>query len=345
MIENALLRELAVCWRITNQETFRGMLKMPSLQLHDGMSRYGFWRRRERLLSISRDFVMTSAWNKVLTVLKHEMVHQYVSEILYMDDENPHGPVFQSMCELFHVESHAEADMLENGSRPPAMILERIQKLLSLAGSSNIHEAESAMNKANTLLLKWNISALEEERQRLFIHRNLGTPGRIDIINRILSQIIRDFFFVEILWVSSYDANADRKGRVMEICGTRENVDIAEYAHAFLLNTTESYWRSYKIANPHARRKDYVYGILLGFYEKLKQQQSSSHTEQGLVWLGDPHLKAYFDRRHPRVRQVRSSSSSFNEDSLNDGIAQGHKVVLARGLEKTAARNFLLTGG
>jgi len=45
-------------------------------------------------------------------------------------------------------------------------ILEKIQKLLSLATSDNEHEAKAAMDKANALLVKHNLS-MQEAKENL----------------------------------------------------------------------------------------------------------------------------------------------------------------------------------
>lgn len=339
---NLALKEVQLCWREINQETFANCLKQPIFRLHSGKSRFGMWTPGERCISMSADFIMDEAWNKIITVIKHEMLHQYIDEVMKAEDTSPHGLLFKAMSKKFNIETYQEADIDVVENSPNSSVLERVRKLLSLASSSNVHEAETAMNKANLLILKWNLKLSRESENKLFIHKHLGKPGRIDMIKRTLSQILRDFFFVEVLWVQSYDVKMQKRGSVMEICGSRENVDIAEYVYHFLSNISEMYWKDYKKKNKASKRMHYIYGLLLGFYEKLEFQNSHQATEHGLIWKGDPELKKYFNRRHPRTRSVGSSSTRLHAESVEDGIETGKRVILSKGIKNQKNRNLLL---
>jgi hypothetical protein len=50
--------------------------------LSDSERRLGEWNRAQRTISISRRLVVQQPWGVVREVLKHEMAHQYVFEIL-----------------------------------------------------------------------------------------------------------------------------------------------------------------------------------------------------------------------------------------------------------------------
>lgn len=329
-LEQALLEELKTSWRNFNDWDFGQTLFVPVFQLHDGLSRLGYWEHGSRTISISRDYAFTERWNKTLTVLKHEMVHQYIDEVLHSPEEKPHGPLFQSLCERFKVDSFEEADMVSSEQKH-SQVFEKIRKLLSLATSENVNESEVAMNKANALMMRWNIERLEKEDPK-FIHRHLGKPGRLNVIVKMLSTILHSHFFVEALFLESYDVKLAKRGRVLEICGLRENVEIAEYVYHYLLNTAEMHWKIHKKENKASHRTNYIYGLLLGFYEKLEEQQSQQKQDQALVWLGDPELARYFKKRYPYTRSAGSSSMTMNKDSFDAGKKQGRSVVISKGL-------------
>jgi hypothetical protein len=102
-------------------------------------------------------------------VLLHEIAHQFADEVLGAFGESPHGLQFQKACHLLRANPRAsEAYPLlddrvkADGLRPEDKTFLRIKKLMALATSSNLHEAEAAMAKAHALMAKHNLHLLEE---------------------------------------------------------------------------------------------------------------------------------------------------------------------------------------
>jgi hypothetical protein len=62
-------------------------------------SRLGRWIESTRTLEISRPLVLEQPWGIVVEVLKHEMAHQYVSEVLGERHETAHGPNFRPVVQ------------------------------------------------------------------------------------------------------------------------------------------------------------------------------------------------------------------------------------------------------
>ena len=125
-------------------------------------------------------------------------------------------------------------------------ILDKVHKLLALAQSPNEHEAQNAMTKAHEFLLKHNLSLLDVQTEWNYIYRQIGEVGRRNPIKSIISAIISKFFFVEAIWTFGYDQHKNRSGQVLEIYGTPENVEMAEYVYDYLRNISELLWTEYK---------------------------------------------------------------------------------------------------
>ena len=182
----ATVRELLRSWHHFNATLFRRALNPPQLGLSPSGSKLGMWLPATRALLLSESLVMTKPWGVVLEVLKHEMAHQYVHEILGRTDESAHGPAFQAVCARMGIDASA-AGLPAEPSREAAeedddrsRQLRRIARLLSLAESQNIHEAESAMQEAQRLLLKYNLEVPTTDGRR-YSFRHLGQPrGRVD---------------------------------------------------------------------------------------------------------------------------------------------------------------------
>src|SRR5690349_11084953 len=94
-LEAALLRALADTWDDVNRTHFGGRLRRPVLALHDGPGRLGQWSGERRQLSLSRALVWEQPWGVVREVLRHEVAHQFVDQILQAHDESAHGPAFE----------------------------------------------------------------------------------------------------------------------------------------------------------------------------------------------------------------------------------------------------------
>jgi hypothetical protein len=341
-LEAALLRQLLATWRTLNDSYFKGRLRAPTLALADGAHKLGQWLAADRRIELQRAFVVDGAWGVVVEVLKHEMAHQFVTEALGDPDPTPHGPAFRAVCERHGIDAAATGVPDAAPSPEADRVLARVAKLLALAESPNVHEAESAMAEAQRLLLKHN---LDVTARSAYSFRHLGTPsGRVCEAERILANILNDHFFVECIWVPAWRAREGKRGSVLEVCGTTLNLTIAEHTHAFLLHTADRLWEAYR--RDHAignrDRRTYQAGVMTGFREKLDGERKR-HQRAGLVWVGDADLGRYWRRRHPYVRFSRHTGAAQNEAHAH-GRAAGRGIVLQRAVHERVSRGRLLPG-
>jgi predicted SprT family Zn-dependent metalloprotease len=107
-LERLTLRALADAWDDTNATFFKRALRRPVLALSDTSQRLGRWVSAERTLEISRRVLSEQSWGVVLEVLKHEMAHQFVDEVLGQRSEAAHGPAFRQVCEERAIDARAE---------------------------------------------------------------------------------------------------------------------------------------------------------------------------------------------------------------------------------------------
>ena len=217
-------------------------------------------------------------------------------------------------------------------------MVERIARLLALAESPNQHEAEAAMAAAQRLMLKHNLDVARASSTRDFAHAHVGKPsGRVAEHERIVAMILGKHFFVEAIWIPVYRPLEGKRGSVLEICGTRGNLAIAEYVHAFLLTTAERLWGEHRRARgirTNRERRTYLAGVMVGFADKLARQEDRSRSE-GLVWVKDGDLARYFRRRHPHVRHVRHAGQR-RTNAWADGRAAGRTIVLHKPVQGAA---------
>jgi hypothetical protein len=344
-LERALLVELASTWAELNANHFRGRLRKPVFALADGERRLGTWDGARRTMSFSRSLVVGRPWAVVREVLKHELAHQFVDEALGVRDEEPHGPTFQRVCAEQGFDARATGlptDVAPETSEAP--VLRKIARLLALAESPNAHEAEAATKQARRLMLKHNLEAAVASAREGYGFVHLGAPrGRVPAHEHVLAALLARHFFVDVIWVPSYLPREGKRGRVLEVCGTRSNLEVAAYVHGFLLETGERLWRAERRAKGlpgNAERGRYLLGVMTGFEEKLDADEVESQRE-GLVWVGDPQLQAYLRRRYPR--RTSGSGLSFRRTAAyEEGREAGKGIVLRRPIHTTVDRGRLL---
>jgi hypothetical protein len=331
-LERLALRALKGTYDDLNQSLFRGALRAPAFELSDVGGRLGRWVGDTRTLELSRGLLSRKGWGVVVEVLKHEMAHQYVHEVLGEPLDGPHGPAFRRVC----AERRIDARAAGAPARPAGEdhVLDRIAKLLALAESPNEHEAQAAMSAAQRLMLKYNVDAGERGVRSGYGFEQLGTPsGRIGENQRKLAALLGEFFFVEVIWVPVWRVLEGKRGSVLEVCGTPENLELAAYVHAFVTHTGERLFGEYRVRRGklgRGERDRFLSGLVTGFREKLARERRKSAAE-GLVYRGDVELHGFFRGRHPRIRMTRHYVTTSGE-AYARGREAGARMVLHRGV-------------
>lgn len=345
------LRQIRSTYCDYNASLFAGRLVTPTFEWTNSAAEWGAWVRSERVLRLSTRLV-DGSWGELTEVLKHEMAHQYVEEVLgERAHEGPHGATFQRVCRERAIDASAAGALRNDSSDEPPhyATLKRIEHLLALAGSDNRHEAETAMATARRLMLKYNLEQAAVESPGRYTFRHLGKPtGRRMAWQRSLANILSEFFFVDVIIVPVYRPREKKRGSVIEAVGTPANLDIASYAHDFLDRTALALWNAHRGENGLASDRDkqsYLYGVMAGFSAKLRRD-AKKHERQGLVWLSDPELGRYFRARHPHVRSV-AGRARVSQNAYAAGHDAGSRIVLHRGVDapSTRARARLLGAG
>ena len=336
-MEIRALRELAFEWTYLNYTHFRQAMRPPVLDLHDGGSRLGTWDRHVRSLSLSRQLVLQQPWGVTAEVLKHEMAHQYVDEVLHVHDEPAHGPAFQRVCVQLAINPAASGLPDATGAgAPPSRIIERIQKLLALADSPNSNEAQAAMNAAQRLMLKHNINVSGQPGGGHYGFRQVGPVKKAFFAHeKLVAGILSQHFFVQTIWVKAFDPPRFRWGRVLELHGTPENLEMACYVHEFLHQSALRLWKAHQREaglRDGRQRNRYLAGVMMGFREKLLQQQRRCRQE-GLVWVGDADLDTYVNRRYANLVMSRAYQVRTGQ-AWQQGREAGKDIVLHRPIAK-----------
>lgn len=332
-------------------------LATPAFEITDSKRVLGGWIPDSRTIAIAARLIQEHAWDSVINILKHEMAHQYVHEIMGRQREIPHGPAFQEACDRLGV---IQPFRSATGDTPKVFTegmghhqdaeydskINKVRKMLSLAASSNIHEATAAMRKANSFIYRYNLQRLDRQSSLSeYDYYIINThKKRKNVMERKIAGLLRDFFYVDIVYSELFDAEKCELHKSIELLGTRENVAFARHVYDFLASRIEFLWKGYRKKSKVIGRlkRSYTLGLLQGLREKLEQndrQQSlpagffedreGDTTISSLVVAKDNCLTEFVGNRFPRLRKVTYRSAGiFCGSTYSQGKKEGKKITI-----------------
>lgn len=295
---NPTLRAIEASWTMLNASVFRRALQRPTFALLPGP--LGRWDRATRTLALDPEFATTAPWAEVDEVIRHEMAHQYVSDVLGVTDETAHGPAFRRVCREFGVDPTA-AGRPEAMEREEPVAVRRIRKLLALATSPVPGEAEAALAAAHRLMAKHHLTEVPDANSDApdFRARRVGPLARRHPRWRgLLLGALRDAFGVKVILVHTWLPDRSAEGAQYEVMGLEEDVAVVQWTYDFIVAAAD---RSVDAAGLRGRsdRADYLTGFVSGVARSLQKSVRAAVSE-GLVPFAAPGLQAWFDARYPR---------------------------------------------
>lgn len=357
-------------------EHYRIALRRPLLQI-DEFSRYwGQYDPNTRTLSLHRQLIENYRWDDVVEILKHEMAHQIVFEI-FASQDHTHGPLFQKACAMLNVAPWAArasgeiGEPLKAEENPDSLdaeegLLRKARRLLALSQSDNEHESLLAMQRLQELSQRYNIDQLLAKRQQNYCYRIINhQKKRISQHQSYIANILQQHFFVDIVFSSEYDARHLTSFKTMEIFGSQENVQMAEYVYYYLWNQLPRMWDRHRLTGASGRqaKRAYYLGVLESFDEKLSRQKSeekqampddqdqrlaalllTTNTQKALA-QARAELTAYVRRRHPSLQTRHLKISHDASDSYHTGRRDGQTLNINPGLrsQNSSSLQKLLT--
>ena len=336
-------------------------LRPPQIRLAGLGSRWAVWDAGTRSILVEPRLIRQHSWDAVLEILKHEMAHQLVSE--EHGAAQAHGPEFAEACRRLRVAPwavRAAGAIVEGGtlreeralSPEDERLLRRVEKLLSLATSSNEHEALLAMQRVQEIYARHDIERLRAQKAADLVVKNvLLKKKRVDRLVSMLFSVLAEHFFVRIIYGWTYDPAECDSFQSVELIGTHANVAMAEYVHRFLEEKLASLWQLYR-RRPgveNRMKRDYMYGVLNGFRLKLAERQDSvleaaggdlpANEARALVALGERQVDDYIDNLYPRLGRRKWSVGYRDSDSYEAGVEEGRRIVLNRPLGESPAKS------
>lgn len=264
--------------------------------------------------------LMGASKKRVQDVIRHELAH-YITFIQYGKTATPHSYEFKDICqrmgwgkEVYEANQNIEI-IKENFLSEKSCIFRKVQKLLALASSKNVHEAELAMMKSREILLKHNIEssfiqAIDEEKiflKRIMKQKRLN--ARMKAIGRILQT-----FFVNVVYVRS------KEYIHLEILGSAAHIEIAEYVAGVLEHELDVLWnqaRKQSQLKGALAKNSFFFGLAKGYCDKVEalKNEYSEKVAHSLIVLEQKLIHAK-EMIYPRLCATKSNRSYSLQASL-----------------------------
>ena len=236
--------------------------------------------------------------------------------------------------------------------QPDEKILHKIQLLLNLSKSSNVHEAALAMQKAQELLFKYNLSIqdLPKDEKRYKKEKYIVGTGRVVSWARdLLFPLARTNFCKAFYW-----HNIDSRGHLhrvdyMMIVGEPHNLEVLKYVHSYcreeIVRLSESLWLTEGTGSKASWKKNFCWGAVQGVSDKVYEQwlkdQKQTSDSKAMVHVKDADLdKAIIELGiHGRPMSLAASARGAAYDS---GREHGKNIQVSHGLNNPQNQQKLL---
>jgi len=233
-------------------------------------------------------------------------------------------------------------------------VIRKIQRLLSLAQSSNQHEAELALAKAQALMLEHElsedeVSGSDDDRPSwVFVEAFVGSRRSPE--SYFVESIVQEFFFCEVVHVRQFYWHASDNKTVIQIFGDERHAVVARYVFVFLMRTFKDLWlkRKQRDSLNNSSRRSYYYGLHAALAATLREQQTetvSSSGDDGTMLRLKNDVAEALGKELPEIRAGRRPKSvPLDAEGYCCGLQDGDGIQLRTPLGAEAAPVALING-
>lgn len=322
---------------------FDGYLFPIHIVVFEGQAKLGYFEPSTYQIGLNQSLMYSVKDSVLKDILRHEFAHYYTF-ISYGEVEH-HGAEFKSVCKRFNWGndiSHASADIeTQNnkveGDLKSEKVITKIKNLLKLANSENQHEAELATLKANQLLLKHNIQNLNNDQSCTYYVTNVFHAKRKNAKLSAIYSILKHFMVKPVL-------NYTKNGVLLEVTGTKYNVELADYVSSFLDSELDKLWlvtkKEFNLSGVRAKNS-FFYGLAQGYDQKMQKLEKDfdSKDSKSLITIKDQ-LEKQTARIYRRLSSSHSNTKS-DQGSHELGKRAGNKLSINKGIKNKQSNKLL----
>lgn len=260
----------------------------------------GYYKPDLYELGISKTLLGTDHW---IDVLRHELAHFY-THFKHGNTALPHGTEFQTTCDKF-----SWGPSIKSAHSKKTAAMRKMEKLLALSTSSNPHEAESALLKAQALA----IDLPPQDSDTLALSRPITLKRASQKLHAIASMV-RPFGVSVVI-------NKGETNTYLELIGHQDNVNLATQTALFLNHELEQLYKAESSIKGTRAKNAFFTGLAEGYLAKINQNKALIKAPP-------------IDMIYPRLSTSKITLSSHSARKL--GQKRGLKLNLGkkRWLEK-----------
>lgn len=326
----------------------RRQLVAPNIVITDqiGKSTYGRWIPSMRIIEMNVNFMKRWGWKDVIQTFRHEIAHMVVDEIYKVADCDPHGEHFKLACGVLGIlpDQYHPQNVEESAQ---SQVVDRVVKLLNKGNCETVtkEEADAFLAKAYEIMRREQISEHDlnskSKNADTFVSRPVG-----DIYKKIFPKYL---YAITGMLVEHYGVKCitmyHRGRRYLEIFGTVDNCDVAQYIYESLLRSGEEAWTKFYWEN-HKRRgtpaferiskAGFLYGLFVGYAEQIEKNAKAFNSDierlngatiRAVVLANDKKLNEKYHEAHPNLRS--GSAYSIPTRGYSAGKTVGNTLRLA----------------
>lgn len=306
--------------------------------LYEGERTLGYFEAKRFRIGINKNFINLNNNNFLLNTLRHELAH-YIDFIENGLSNLPHGQSFKEICSRFNWNEdvfRAKEKFNFNSFEKPSKVSDKISKLLSLATSDNPHEAQSALKKANQLLInnQLNLNHISSDEKIIYVQKVLEqkiiTP-KFMAIDKILT-----FYFVKTV------ISKIKGGVYLEVLGDKSNVEIANYIAKYLDLELELLWTKQKKELQKlttSSKRSFMKGIEEGFASQIQTFQNKSVSSTMLITV-QKSLSEQFKFVYPKLSSFRLKNNNLDKNTKKLGFSIGKNLKMKKGISKGLSKTI-----
>ena len=209
--------------------------------------------------------------------------------------------------------------------------IEKIKKLLALGQSTNENEARQAISLATKMMIENNLKQ-SDITEKQYIEQEIDSVMNFSAYKLKILALLDQYYCVQYLAHRRMDYNTYKKKSYINLIGSPENVEIAEYLYHYLCDLFPKLWKEYKIANnaPTKFKLSFYEGLIRGLRITLSETKNAVEQEHGLVIVKDAGIEKFLRNKYPRIKTTTRRSSIHSSSTMSSGISQGKKISLSR---------------
>jgi hypothetical protein len=218
-------------------------------------------------------------------------------------------------------------------------IITKVKKLLALASSANANEAQSAMLKAQELMVMNGLSmqdvSVEKLEKKEIIRGTADESKRLSWYTYELATVLADNFRCYYIITTYYD-----RKRAIRFVGLKSDVKMVIVVYEYAMIVLKSQVKNFRdrLKNKFRAAKTqlnalcndfirgFIHGIDMKFRNQVKQQQ------WGLVLVKDPEVEKYYaDIKFSKRSRFSAISTADNDMAYESGFIKGQEFEMVSG--------------